>query len=196
MRSSHKPRSRGKTGHRRNNLGNIVNRVFDSSGPEGKVRGTPQQIIDKYQALARDAQLAGDRIGAENHLQHSEHYTRMLGDAQRELAERREAMEAQRQSHGGNSSAVREQHAEPQTDQPDISMVPEDELFPARPGRSTLVATPENETSEQRRPRHRGNRKAAGGGEPAGTAAGNAGASETPAAQTERLQDAAREAAT
>ena len=41
-------------------LGNIINRVFESAGPDGKVRGTPQQIIDKYQALARDAQLAGD----------------------------------------------------------------------------------------------------------------------------------------
>ena len=36
----------------------MLNRVFDSSGPEGKVRGTPQQIIDKYNQLARDAQLS------------------------------------------------------------------------------------------------------------------------------------------
>ncbi len=193
MRSSHKPRSRGKTGHRRNNLGNIVNRVFDSSGPEGKVRGTPQQIIDKYQALARDAQLAGDRIGAENHLQHSEHYTRMLGDAQRELAERREAMEAQRQSHAGNSAVAREQQTAPQDDQPDISMVPEDELFPARPGGSTLVATPENETPGQRRPRHQGNRKSAGG-QSSGPNSGGARASETPASQPDGSGDAAREA--
>jgi len=39
-----------------------MNRVFDSSGPEGKVRGTPQQIIDKYNQLARDAQLSNDRV--------------------------------------------------------------------------------------------------------------------------------------
>jgi hypothetical protein len=43
--------------NRNRSVGNIVNRVFDSSGPEGKVRGTPQQIIDKYNQLARDAQL-------------------------------------------------------------------------------------------------------------------------------------------
>lgn len=66
-------------------MGNVVNRVFDSSGPEGKVRGTPQQIIDKYMILARDAQLSNDRVAAENFLQHAEHYTRMLGEAQREL---------------------------------------------------------------------------------------------------------------
>lgn len=63
-------------------LGNIVNRVFESAGPDGKVRGTPQQIIDKYQALARDAQVAGDRVAAESFLQHAEHYSRMLGEAQ------------------------------------------------------------------------------------------------------------------
>jgi hypothetical protein len=65
-------------------MGNIVNRVFDSSGPESKVRGTPQQIIDKYNQLARDAQLSNDRVAAENFQQHAEHYTRMLGEALRE----------------------------------------------------------------------------------------------------------------
>lgn len=86
MRSS-KSRSRNKS-NRQRTLGNVVNRVFDSSGPEGKVRGTPQQIIDKYLALARDAQLSSDRVAEQSFLQHAEHYTRMLGEAQRELAER------------------------------------------------------------------------------------------------------------
>lgn len=89
MRSS-KKRSRSNQ-NRPRSLGNIVNRVFDSSGPEGKVRGTPQQIIEKYQALARDAQLSNDRVAAENFLQHAEHYTRMLAEAQRELAAEQEA---------------------------------------------------------------------------------------------------------
>ena len=78
-------------------MGNIVNRVFDSSGPEGKVRGTPQQIIDKYLVLARDAQLSNDRVAAENFLQHAEHYTRMLSEAQREARE----AEARRESQQG-----------------------------------------------------------------------------------------------
>ncbi|MTH35003.1 DUF4167 domain-containing protein [Paracoccus limosus] len=86
MRSS-KSRSRNKS-NRQRTLGNIVNRVFDSSGPEGKVRGTPQQIIEKYLTLARDAQLSNDRVAEQSFLQHAEHYTRMLGEAQREMAER------------------------------------------------------------------------------------------------------------
>ncbi len=89
MRSSNK-RSRSKS-NRPKTLGNIVNRVFDSSGPEGKVRGTPQQIIEKYQVLARDAQLSNDRVAAENFQQHAEHYTRMLAQAQREMQAEQDA---------------------------------------------------------------------------------------------------------
>ncbi|MEO0343677.1 MAG: DUF4167 domain-containing protein [Pseudomonadota bacterium] len=104
MRSSNKSRSRNKNNNRRNNVGNVVNRVFDSSGPEGKVRGTPQQIIEKYSALARDAQLSGDRINAENFAQHSEHYLRLLTEAQKEVAERQRAQEAQRAQQNQNKS--------------------------------------------------------------------------------------------
>ena len=95
MRSS-KSRSRGnKNRNNRPSGGNIINRVFDSSGPDGKVRGTPQQIIDKYNQLHRDAVLAGDRVDAENFAQHAEHYTRMLAEAQREVDAKREEQEAQ-----------------------------------------------------------------------------------------------------
>ena len=95
MRSS-KSRSRSKN-NRNRSVGNIVNRVFDSSGPEGKVRGTPQQIIDKYNQLARDAHLGNDRVAAENFQQHAEHYTRLLGEALREAEAQREQREAQGQ---------------------------------------------------------------------------------------------------
>jgi hypothetical protein len=95
MRSS-KSRSRSKSNRNRpSSGGNVVNRVFDSSGPEGKVRGTPQQIIDKYNQLARDAQLSNDRVAAENFQQHAEHYLRMLSEAQREMDQRREEQERQ-----------------------------------------------------------------------------------------------------
>ncbi|MEM0937411.1 MAG: DUF4167 domain-containing protein [Pseudomonadota bacterium] len=107
MRSS-KSRSRSKA-NRSRSMGNITNRVFDSSGPEGKVRGTPQQIIEKYAQLARDAQLGNDRVAAENFQQHAEHYTRMLGDAQREMEARREQQQNQQggqnnQNHNAGTS--------------------------------------------------------------------------------------------
>lgn len=93
MRSS-KSRSRSKS-NRQRSFGNVVNRVFDSSGPDGKVRGTPQQIIEKYLMLARDAQLSNDRVAEQAFLQHAEHYTRMLSEAQRELAREQESRQGQ-----------------------------------------------------------------------------------------------------
>ncbi len=104
MRSS-KSRSRSKS-NRNRPAGNIVNRVFDSNGPEGKVRGTPQQVIDKYNQLARDAQLSGDRVALENFQQHAEHYMRMLNEAlrdQREAQERREQQDRDRGQRGDGS---------------------------------------------------------------------------------------------
>lgn len=56
-----------------------ANRAFDSNGPEGvKVRGAAQSVFEKYQQLARDASTSGDRVLAENYLQHAEHYFRTL----------------------------------------------------------------------------------------------------------------------
>ncbi len=102
MRSS-KNRSRSKS-NRQRTVGNIINRVFDSSGPEGKVRGTPQQIIEKYLQLARDAQLSNDRVAEQNFLQHAEHYTRMLGEAQAELAREQEMRQHQGGQNGGGQN--------------------------------------------------------------------------------------------
>lgn len=56
-----------------------ANRAFDSNGPDGvKVRGNAQHVFEKYQQLARDASSGGDRVLAENYLQHAEHYFRLL----------------------------------------------------------------------------------------------------------------------
>jgi Domain of unknown function (DUF4167) len=67
---------RGRNQRRR--PGNNPNRALDSNGPEVRIRGTANQIYDKYVALARDASSSGDRIKAENCLQHAEHYFRIL----------------------------------------------------------------------------------------------------------------------
>ena len=74
----------------RNYAGNPLNRVYDSTGPEGKVRGTPQQIIDKYETLSQDASTSGDHVSAENYLQHAEHYARILSSVRRMQEKRRD----------------------------------------------------------------------------------------------------------
>lgn len=67
---------RGRNQRRRQ--GGNPNRALDSNGPDVRIRGTANQIHDKYQTLARDAQSAGDRVKAENYLQHAEHYFRLM----------------------------------------------------------------------------------------------------------------------
>jgi hypothetical protein len=54
------------------------NQIFDSSGPDVRVRGNAHQVFDKYQALAREAASSGDRILAEAYWQYADHYFRMI----------------------------------------------------------------------------------------------------------------------
>jgi len=68
--------------------GNPLTRTYDSSGPDVKIRGTAQHIAEKYATLARDAQSSGDRVIAENYLQHAEHYNRIIAAAQAQMQER------------------------------------------------------------------------------------------------------------
>ncbi len=61
---------------------NPLSRNYESNGPDVKIRGNAQHIAEKYAALARDAQASGDRVMAENYLQHAEHYNRIIMAAQ------------------------------------------------------------------------------------------------------------------
>src|ERR1700742_3335706 len=62
-------------------------RTFDSSGPEVKIRGSAAHVYEKYLQLARDANSSGDRITAENYLQHAEHYFRIMAAQQAQQAQ-------------------------------------------------------------------------------------------------------------
>lgn len=161
-------RSRSRNKNRNNNRpsgGNVINRVFDSSGPEGKVRGTPQQIIDKYNQLARDAQLSGDRVATENFQQHAEHYLRLLGEAQKEVDARREEQERQNRERQAERDRERVQRQEREAgeaqearsnpdagsgDQPEVA-VPKEE--------SGLVETPEDQPQPKPKPKRPRTRK-------------------------------------
>jgi len=54
------------------------NQIFDSSGPDVRVRGNAHQVFDKYQALGREAAASGDRIMAEAYWQYADHYFRVI----------------------------------------------------------------------------------------------------------------------
>src|SRR5687767_10454207 len=69
--------------HRKNQ--NPMSRVFESNGPDVKIRGNPSHIAEKYVQLARDAQSSGDPVAAENYYQHAEHYNRLIAAAQEQF---------------------------------------------------------------------------------------------------------------
>ena len=65
---------------------NPMTRVYESNGPDIKIRGTASHIAEKYLQLARDARSAsGDPVAAENYYQHAEHYFRLIAAAQEQF---------------------------------------------------------------------------------------------------------------
>lgn len=65
-----------------------------------RVRGTAQQLFEKYLQLGRDATSGGDRVMAESYFQHAEHYFRVL-NAMNQAAQQNQQQGGQGQQHGG-----------------------------------------------------------------------------------------------
>ena len=82
------------------------NHVFDSSGPDIRVRGTAQQLFEKYLQLGRDATSGGDRVVAEGYLQYAEHYFRVLN-----LMNQAAAQQGQGQGQGPGQGQGQQGHA-------------------------------------------------------------------------------------
>jgi hypothetical protein len=88
MRPQQNRRMRGRGGNNNSNNNNQnrkspnpLTRSYESNGPDVKIRGTAQQVAEKYTTLWREAQASGDRVMAENYLQHAEHYNRLIAAA-------------------------------------------------------------------------------------------------------------------
>ena len=112
---------RGRNQRRRQGMN--INRALDSNGPDVRIRGTANQIYDKYQALARDAASAGDRVKAENYLQHAEHYYRMIRSIQQTQQQPSDNMDAE----GDQPSLGGDRHGQrPRRDQDDDDMSEDD----------------------------------------------------------------------
>src|ERR1700761_8891188 len=77
-------RGRHNNNHHRKSS-NPLTRVYESNGPDVKIRGTASHVAEKYLQLARDAQASGDPIASENYMQHAEHYLRLIAAAQEQF---------------------------------------------------------------------------------------------------------------
>jgi hypothetical protein len=81
---------------------NPLTRVYESNGPDVKIRGTANHIAEKYIQLARDATASGDPVAAENYYQHAEHYFRLIAAAQEQF---RQTQPFQQRAEGGEARA-------------------------------------------------------------------------------------------
>lgn len=125
MQRKRRRRSGGSNNNNNNNNPN-PNRHYESNGPDVRIRGSAQQILDKYLQYARDAHTSGDRVKAEALFQHAEHYARIVAvfEKQKEearvereareaaKAEERAQRDAERAAQGGSDDA-----SEPSSDQ-------------------------------------------------------------------------------
>lgn len=178
---------RGRGGNNNNNNNsnrkgpNPLTRSYESNGPDVKIRGTAQQVAEKYTTLARDAQSSGDRVMAENYLQHAEHYNRIIATAlaqQQQFQQQRESQD-DFDDDGDEDRGERETRAHEQPQQPSqhvngFGPQPVIEETPAEPGyQATAPEQPQVE------------------GDAGGTAANGNGHSPQPAAAQPEAEDAA-----
>ncbi len=88
-RHRHRGSNNGGGGRGNGNQNNRM-RVFDSNGPDVRIRGTAHQVCEKYLTLAKDASSAGDRVLAESYMQHAEHYQRTINSWEEDVRQRQD----------------------------------------------------------------------------------------------------------
>ena len=98
MKQNNHNRQNRRFNNRNNRPAQVIyrNTCLDSSGPAGKLRGTPLQLNEKYVALAKDAATSNDMILAEQYRQYADHYMRLQNLAIENENTLRASKEAQR----------------------------------------------------------------------------------------------------
>src|ERR1700680_482467 len=117
MRGRNRGKGGGGGGHHHHQ--NPLSRMYESNGPDLKIRGNASHIAEKYLQLARDAQSSGDPIAAENYYQHAEHYFRLIAAAQEHFRQTQPSFYQQQPQQGGNYSDASFDDGD--NDQPPIS---------------------------------------------------------------------------
>src|SRR5215210_2652113 len=115
----HNKRMRGRNNDNNNNNNNNrrshnpLTRVYESNGPDVKIRGTAHHVAEKYLQLARDAQSSGDPVSAENYFQHAEHYFRLIATANEQFRQQNPNFQPQRvEGSGGNDQQFQQRNEE------------------------------------------------------------------------------------
>jgi hypothetical protein len=109
------------------------NHVFDSNGPDVRVRGTSQQLFEKYLQLGRDATSSGDRVMAESYFQHAEHYFRIL-NAMNQAAQQNQPNGQAQQGGGQQGGGQRRSYQNGDDNTPPSNTPDQEENEPRAPG--------------------------------------------------------------
>ena len=119
MRQQNNGRRRQNRGSNRRNYnhgnlnGNInKNTVIDSSGPDGRQRGSVAQLNEKYTSLASDASSSDDRILAESFLQFADHYYRLQKEIELNNENREARIKTESTPNLNNSSIIEKDESE------------------------------------------------------------------------------------
>ena len=94
-------RRRGRGGQRGQNLGGQPGNRQDN-----RQRGNAAQLLEKYKNMARDAQLAGDRVQTEYYLQYADHYFRVLSESRARFEDQRRQRDDEADDHEGDEELV------------------------------------------------------------------------------------------
>ncbi len=84
---------------------------------DNRQRGNAAQLLEKYKSLARDAQLAGDRVQTEYYLQYADHYFRVLEDNRSRFEEQQTQRRPRRDDDGDDIDGDEEMVAEGDSDE-------------------------------------------------------------------------------
>ena len=113
MRQQNNGRRRQNRGSNRRNFhngglnGNInKNTVIESSGPDGRQRGSVAQLNEKYSSLASDASSSDDRILAESFLQFADHYYRLQKEIELNNENKESKLKTELNSESNNSTDI------------------------------------------------------------------------------------------
>ncbi|WP_267388586.1 DUF4167 domain-containing protein [Sphingomonas sp. GC_Shp_3] len=106
-------RRRGRGGQQQRPQGGNSGRGQDTGNRiDNRARGNAAQLLEKYKALARDAQMQGDRVNIEYYLQFADHYFRVLAETRSRFEENNQAQQQGRRPGGANTFDQDEQDYE------------------------------------------------------------------------------------
>ena len=129
--------------------------MYESNGPDVKIRGTASHVAEKYLQLARDAQSSGDPVAAENYYQHAEHYFRLIAAAQEQFRQSPSYYQQQGEPRG---NVADDGYDEDGNEQPPISGEPfaprESQPFYPREQQQPQHGQPQHNQPQHNQPQH------------------------------------------